>query len=44
MSGVRGNKVFVNPLAILAPGVIRELFTGIVEGTTEPPVVRYPDK
>ena len=26
----------VNPLSVLAPGVIRELFSGILEGTTEP--------
>jgi uncharacterized protein YhdP len=30
----------VNPLSVLAPGTIRELFSGILEGTTEPPKVR----
>jgi hypothetical protein len=29
--------VAVNPLAALAPGFLRELFTGLQEGTLEPP-------
>jgi uncharacterized protein YhdP len=29
----------VNPLSVLAPGMIRELFSGIFWGTAEPPVV-----
>ena len=28
-------RILVNPLSVLAPGVIRELFSGILEGTTE---------
>lgn len=30
----------VNPLSVLAPGTIREMFSGILEGTAEPPDVR----
>jgi uncharacterized protein YhdP len=30
----------VNPLSVLAPGMIRELFSGIWDGTAEPPTVR----
>jgi hypothetical protein len=33
-------RIIVNPLSVLAPGVIRELFSGIMEGTTTPPTVR----
>lgn len=32
--------ILVNPLSVLAPGMIRELFSGIFEGTAEPPDVR----
>jgi uncharacterized protein YhdP len=32
--------ILVNPLSVLAPGMIRELFSGILEGTAEPPEVR----
>ena len=32
--------ILVNPLSVLAPGMIRELFSGLFGGTTEPPVVR----
>jgi uncharacterized protein YhdP len=31
--------ILVNPLSVLAPGMIRELFSGILWGTTEPPEV-----
>ena len=31
--------ILVNPLSVLAPGMIRELFSGILWGTAEPPVV-----
>jgi hypothetical protein len=30
----------VNPLSVLAPGMIRELFSGVLGGTAEPPDVR----
>jgi uncharacterized protein YhdP len=33
-------RILVNPLSVLAPGVIRELFSGILEGTTEAPTMR----
>jgi uncharacterized protein YhdP len=33
-------RIIVNPLSVLAPGVIRELFSGIMQGTTTPPTVR----
>jgi hypothetical protein len=32
-------QIRVNPLSVLAPGFIRELFSGISEGSLEPPVV-----
>ena len=32
--------ILVNPLSVLAPGMIRELFSGILEGTAEPPEIR----
>jgi hypothetical protein len=32
--------ILVNPLSVLAPGMIRELFSGIFEGTTQPPELR----
>jgi uncharacterized protein YhdP len=32
--------ILVNPLSVLAPGMIRELFSGIFGGTTQPPDVR----
>lgn len=32
--------ILVNPLSVLAPGMIRELFSGIFQGTAEPPEVR----
>jgi hypothetical protein len=32
-------RILVNPLSVLAPGMIRELFSGIFWGTTEPPEV-----
>jgi uncharacterized protein YhdP len=39
--GIRGPaadpKISVNPLSALAPGFLRELFTGLREGTLEPP-------
>jgi uncharacterized protein YhdP len=35
-------QVRVNPLAVLAPGFLRELFSGISEGSLEPPVVPNP--
>jgi uncharacterized protein YhdP len=31
--------ITVNPLSVLAPGLIRELFSGIMEGSLEPPDV-----
>jgi uncharacterized protein YhdP len=36
--------ILVNPLSVLAPGVIRELFSGIFEGTAEEPAVRTDPK
>ncbi len=33
-------RILVNPLSVLAPGMIRELFSGILEGTAEPPQMR----
>jgi hypothetical protein len=35
-------QIRVNPLSVLAPGFIRELFSGISEGSLEPPVVPNP--
>jgi hypothetical protein len=35
--------ILVNPLAVLAPGVIRELFSGIFEGSAEEPALRGTD-
>ena len=35
-------QIRVNPLAVLAPGFIRELFSGISEGSLEPPEVPNP--
>ena len=35
--------VYVNPLAILTPGLIRDLFGGLVNGTLEPPDIRETD-
>jgi uncharacterized protein YhdP len=32
--------ILVNPLSVLAPGMIRELFSGIFSGTAEPPEIR----
>jgi uncharacterized protein YhdP len=32
-------EISVNPLAVLAPGFIRDLFSGIAEGSLEPPAV-----
>jgi autotransporter translocation and assembly factor TamB len=41
VSGAADNpRILVNPLSVLAPGVIRELFSGILQGTTEPPTMR----
>ena len=36
-------QIRVNPLAVLAPGFLRELFSGISEGSLEPPVVPNPN-
>ena len=36
-------QITVNPLAMLAPGFLRDLFSGIAEGSLEPPVVPNPD-
>jgi uncharacterized protein YhdP len=30
-------QITVNPLAVLAPGFIRDLFSGIMDGSLEPP-------
>jgi len=35
--------ILVNPLSVLAPGVIRDLFSGIFEGSAEEPAVRATD-
>ena len=35
--------VYVNPLAILTPGLIRDFFGGLVNGTLEPPDIRETD-
>lgn len=35
--------VFVNPLSILTPGLIRDFFGGLFNGTLEPPEVRETD-
>jgi hypothetical protein len=35
----REPRILVNPLSVLAPGMIRELFSGIFWGTAEPPEV-----
>ncbi len=35
--------ILVNPLSVLAPGVIRELFSGIFQGSAEEPAVRGTD-
>ena len=32
-------EISVNPLSVLAPGFLRDLFSGLSEGTLEPPVV-----
>jgi uncharacterized protein YhdP len=32
--------ILVNPLSVLAPGMIRELFSGILDGTADPPDMR----
>jgi uncharacterized protein YhdP len=32
--------ILVNPLSVLAPGMLRELFSGILWGTAEPPELR----
>ena len=38
MRGPVGNPtIWVNPLSALAPGFLRELFSGLREGTLEPP-------
>jgi uncharacterized protein YhdP len=38
IQGPRENpRIAVNPLAVLAPGFLRELFTGLAEGSLEPP-------
>jgi hypothetical protein len=39
----REPRILVNPLSVLAPGMIRELFSGIFWGTAEPPEVRGTD-
>jgi uncharacterized protein YhdP len=36
-------RITVNPLAVLAPGFIRDLFSGLASGSLEPPVVPNPD-
>jgi hypothetical protein len=36
---LKNPSIRVNPLSVLAPGMIRELFSGIFWGTAEPPVV-----
>ncbi len=44
IDGPRSNpSVFVNPLSILAPGLLRDLFGGIVSGTLPPPELRETD-
>jgi uncharacterized protein YhdP len=35
-------QIRVNPLAVLAPGFLRELFSGLAEGSLEPPAVPNP--
>ncbi|HSA80816.1 MAG TPA: AsmA-like C-terminal domain-containing protein [Geminicoccaceae bacterium] len=35
-------QIRVNPLAVLAPGFLRELFSGLSEGSLDPPVVPNP--
>lgn len=35
--------VYVNPLSILTPGLIRDLFGGLINGTLEPPDIRETD-
>jgi uncharacterized protein YhdP len=36
-------QISVNPLAVLAPGFIRDLFSGLTSGSLEPPVVPNPN-
>jgi uncharacterized protein YhdP len=36
-------QITVNPLSVLAPGFIRDLFSGIASGSLEPPVIPNPD-
>lgn len=44
IDGPRSNpSVFVNPLSILAPGLLRDLFGGIISGTLPPPDLRETD-
>ena len=35
--------VYVNPLSLLTPGLIRDLFSGLINGTLEPPDLRETD-
>jgi hypothetical protein len=35
--------VYVNPLSILTPGLVRDLIGGLINGTLEPPEVRETD-
>ncbi|MGH6944607.1 MAG: AsmA-like C-terminal domain-containing protein, partial [Geminicoccaceae bacterium] len=37
-------EITVNPLSVLAPGFLRELFSGLLEGSLQPPEVRSDDK
>ena len=44
IEGPRSNPtVYVNPLSILTPGLIRDLIGGLINGTLEPPDVRETD-
>jgi uncharacterized protein YhdP len=36
-------QISVNPLSVLAPGFLRDLFSGLASGSLEPPVVPNPD-
>lgn len=38
-----GPAVYVNPLSILTPGLLRDLFGGLLDGSLEPPDVRETD-
>ncbi|MGI9499678.1 MAG: AsmA-like C-terminal domain-containing protein, partial [Geminicoccaceae bacterium] len=44
IKGPRGNPtVYVNPLSILTPGLIRDFFGGLINGTLKPPDIRETD-